>query len=175
VKEKIFILSFFLHALSASIACAQTKTIDSLKSLLKESRQDSTQANLLNALSREYYKIDEYDSVYNFTQKAAELSKQINHPKGEARAYRDLGWYYIYKNNYKTGMEYANKAMQLYRNINYKNGEGLVFLLMATLHLFRESMIVHDTSLTMHLRFLKIRTISQVAQMQFLHWAICIT
>lgn len=85
-----FILMFCL-VFGSRVAWGQNPTIDSLTRLLKTTKPDTLQVNLLNKLSEEYDNNMDLEKALTYANKALSMAKKINNIKGMAKALDNLG------------------------------------------------------------------------------------
>ena len=117
----ILILTLFQHL---SIAQNNPK-IDSLRTVLKTSKEDTSKVNTLIACVNEYVKNDAGDSAISYGNKVLELSKRINFELGIARGYRGIGLGYRIKKDNKSAIEYFSKALTQDEKIQNKVSKQL--------------------------------------------------
>ena len=108
MKKNIFliILLFALH----HIPVAQTKTIDSLRAILKTAGEDTNRVNALNLLSYELLYGDTDTAIY-LSNLAKDLSEKLNYSKGLAGAYLRLGQAYNNLGTYDQSQLFLSKAL----------------------------------------------------------------
>jgi tetratricopeptide (TPR) repeat protein len=95
-----------------SINCfSQQVTIDSLKKKLRNTKEDSSKANLLYDISYSYGGFD-YDSALRYAMLSLQQSKRV-FPKGQVRAYAAAGVALRYSGNYTTAIEFFLKGLQM--------------------------------------------------------------
>ena len=117
VRSVLIILLFALDPGNGRLM-AQDGTIDSLRSQLSTSGQDTIRVDLLNAVSNYYYDTKEIDSLLAYANKAIELSQSLNYPYGKLAAYTVLSSGYWYVSNYDQALLYANMGKALGIQIN---------------------------------------------------------
>src|SRR5204863_10137148 len=94
------------------IAAAQEHTLDSLRTALKCSAQDSNQVKLLNALS--YVLLYSHtDTTIAYANQAKELAEKLNFPRGLASAYLRLGQAYNNLGDYSASQTYLNQGLRV--------------------------------------------------------------
>jgi len=113
-----FCLTFFLLT---SPLFAQSPKIDSLENLLRKRAEDTVKVNLLVDLAMEYWASDP-EKTMNYSQKAMDLAKKLDYPRGQARGYQGIGVYYWQKNNYAVSLENYMKSQKIYEEISDKGG-----------------------------------------------------
>ncbi len=80
----------FLFLATCSAGFAQNREVDSLRLLLSKTTEDTARVSIMLKLSFAYGSIST-DSALAVDQRAIELSRSINYPKGEVRALASLG------------------------------------------------------------------------------------
>ena len=86
--------------------------IDSLKTILRNSKQDTLRALALRELCTEYRNFD-LDSSLIFGQQALKLSEQIKFARGQARSYSALAGTYRNLGDFPRAWEYNNKCQKI--------------------------------------------------------------
>ena len=112
MKLKLFL---FLLLLSSLFAHSQSKRIDSLLSVLHQTKNDIDRAKTLNALADEY-KTSDPKLMVTYAEKALALSKKIKFRIAEGNAYLNLGNGAIISGNYSKALEYFSLAQTLFEN-----------------------------------------------------------
>jgi len=100
---------------------AQHRQIDSLSSLLKTKKNDSSTVDLLNKLAYAYYRVDA-DSTLYFAQESQALSNKINYLKGEGEAIRLLAIGYWVEGEYLKTIQLSQQAIQIFEKVKDKDG-----------------------------------------------------
>jgi two-component system NtrC family sensor kinase len=111
--KHVLLLFMLLNALSAPAQKNEQKTIDSVLKLLPSAREDTNKIGLFNKLGTIYSAHPKTDSAVLFAQRAIQLSDQLHWPKGKARAYFSLGYYYYYIDAYSKAQTYFRDAAEL--------------------------------------------------------------
>ena len=91
---------------------AQNKTVDSLKLVLKTTKQDTNRVNILNELAFAYAQNNQ-ETALDFVDQALLLAKKLNYKKGEAFAEYSIGrigWFNI---EYDSAIVHYNRALIL--------------------------------------------------------------
>lgn len=136
----IFIYSLFLVFIfffQWSTAFCQPSGIDSLLSLLKTDRHDTSKITHLNNLCSEYRLIGKYDSAFNMGMAALDIGKKIlangGNPKelnetksGIAASYNNLGIVTKEQGNYSEALDYYFSSLKIYEEMNDKKGSASV-------------------------------------------------
>jgi len=89
---------------------AQQNKIDSLHLLLATAKEDTTQVNLLNQLSRSFYN-SKTDSALIYAKRAMEFSQKIGYVKGEVRSLALIGGIMIMTGNFPKALEIGLEAL----------------------------------------------------------------
>tara|TARA_R110002051_G_scaffold3584_3_gene19451 strand:+ start:1472 stop:3388 length:1917 start_codon:yes stop_codon:yes gene_type:complete len=101
---------------------AQDLQIDSLKSIIKENKKDTTNVNALLDISNILSKSDTLESK-NYALKAIDLAEELDYKKGQAYGYKNLGLLLYAKGELnKELVDYWKKSLELFQDIGFKNG-----------------------------------------------------
>jgi signal transduction histidine kinase len=110
-----------------SASCfAQRKSIDSLKSALASSKEDTNKIRLLSALS-ERYTWSFADTAVGYAQQALQLSQRLEFKEGIAWSLGDLGMGLTTLGNYANALSYLYKALSLLKELKDSSGLSLVY------------------------------------------------
>jgi tetratricopeptide (TPR) repeat protein len=117
--RKVFLcLIFFI--IQIPFDYAQQRKIDSLKSVLKRTKQDTERVNILNALSRELIR-NNLDSAANvYAKNALDISEKIDFIKGKATVYRLKGFISEDQSNYAEALKNHLQSLEMAEEINDK-------------------------------------------------------
>ena len=121
MMKRSYILVYCL--LFAVYCYGQNTQLDSLLSVLKTTKEDSTKVYIYNDLFLEYEFKDEA-KAQEFLEKALVLSKKIDFKKGLARAYLYSGYFAEDKGNYPEALKNYQASLKTAEAINDKNGIG---------------------------------------------------
>ena len=114
MKRRIFTLLFILISIHAGGQNMDVLQIDKLTSALQQAKDDTTRALVMTQLAEAYRDRDRIrDSTLYFAQKALELSRQIEFPKGESKALLSLSYYFFVKGNLTNALELGLKGLEL--------------------------------------------------------------
>ena len=119
-------LTILFSVFFVSIACAQSKIIDSLKILIKTEKSDSLKIKAYGDLCW-YYSGISTDSAFYFGNIALDLSKKTNNLNGEAQAYNDFGIIHYKLSNFDTANSFYKKALALRIKNNDTLGIGSLY------------------------------------------------
>jgi signal transduction histidine kinase len=124
MKNIVFI---FISLLTGFVAFTQNINIqqaDSLRHELAKAKQDTSRAIILADLA-EAYRTEKQDSTLYFADQALELSRNINFPFGEMRAYLVLCFYfYNAGTDLSQALETGLKALDITQKYKFKDFEG---------------------------------------------------
>jgi len=120
-KLVICFLSAILIHISFPLQGQQNK-IDSLKIVLRKVIEDTSRANTLNTLSRQYSNIGDYELALNYAQQAVQLSKKLLYEKGIGTAYINIGTVYWNKSSFEKALTVFMDALKIWQTIGNKQG-----------------------------------------------------
>ncbi|MBI3133844.1 MAG: sensor histidine kinase [Bacteroidetes bacterium] len=109
------------------VSLGQNQKIDSLKGVLLNPSTSYTEVNTLNAMSREIYLLGLFDSAIYFSQKAMDLSLQLDYKRGLAAASINLGSANMNKGLFDTANYYFGEALLNYRLVADFKGVGAAY------------------------------------------------
>lgn len=116
-----YLFFFLINVFWGNICFSQKQgTIDSLQTLLKTAREDSTKVNLLNDLSWELISIGDYTKAAEQANEALQLSEKINSKKDIALSLNSIGIIYWYQGDYPKALEYEYKVLKISEEIGDK-------------------------------------------------------
>ena len=126
------ILAFFLlplillflgsNAHPVNKSAEHTPTIDSLLNLLQTAKEDTTEVNALNSLSRQFANIASFGRAMQYAQKARVKSEKVFYKNGLATAYNNIGIIDMNQGNYDVALDNYMKALKIYKEIDFKKG-----------------------------------------------------
>lgn len=123
IPKTLFLLLFTLPM----VAQAQlNKEIDSLKSLLKNSRPDTFQVNTLNKIAYRYSTSDSTNTFY-YANQAAEKAKLLKFKPGIAGSLDVKGNYFLYKTNPLKALPFFQESLNLWTELKDDNQQGLTY------------------------------------------------
>jgi len=115
-------LFFSLLLFISSTIVAQDKMIDSLKTVLANSKSDTNKVNTLILISKKLSNTA-FDESFIYGAKALQLSDSLNFVIGQARAYKWMGMSYYYQGDKDVEtLDNWLKSLKLFREINDKQG-----------------------------------------------------
>ncbi len=104
-----------------SFCFAQNRNVDSLLTLIKTDKPDTSKVNHLCVLTQEYGSIGAYEEGLNFGMSALELAEKLDFKKGISAASNSIGNFYLGQANYPRALSYYLKALKLNEEINNKS------------------------------------------------------
>lgn len=125
-----FIFVFIACTLNAepTIGSNSNKIIDSLRIILKKSKEDTTQVNTLNAISSEYLKADNYKQALKNAEQAKQHAEKCNYKRGLIDSYYTIGIAYRNLANYEKALDINLKSLMFCQENGEKNGIKDAFL-----------------------------------------------
>ena len=106
------VLKIFLLLLLSPFCKAQTNTIDSLKRLLQNEKQDTSRVMQLYRLSTNYM-YSKPDTALLLAQQSLSLSNKIGFAKGEALSINQIGTVFTSTGNYLKALQLHLKALKI--------------------------------------------------------------
>lgn len=123
MKSLTAVLLFSLSLFSLSAQDFGGNTIDSLHHRLGGQFKNLTQkADLLNELSRAYFKEEEDESSLHYARQAEKLAEEIHYPEGQAIAVRNIGNYYYVSNDFERAIQNYKKSLEISEKADYIDG-----------------------------------------------------
>jgi len=119
MKARILTLLLF-----ASFCAFAQKKLDSLVSLLKTDKEDTTKVLHLNAVAGLCYRSGNYDTSLYYSHSAVKLANKINFKKGAAAAYSNIGVVHSSRAENTEALEYYAKALKLDEELGDRSGMG---------------------------------------------------
>ncbi len=104
----LFVFSLPLNSLKA-----QNRNIDSLQTLFKNNKPDTTKVKNLNRLSWEYRNVGLYDAAMRYAKLALQLAQELKFKKGVADSYNNIGIVYRNQGNSSIAIGYYFKALKV--------------------------------------------------------------
>ena len=119
-RFRFSILLFFIFAIHIS-CLSQNKKIDSLLSVLKTTKEDTTKINTLNDIGWEL-KNNNPDTAIILCTRALALAEATKWRKGIAGSLRNLGAFNYLKGNYPQALQHYFKALKINEELKDKKG-----------------------------------------------------
>ena len=111
-KPKIWVFVICLIGWSGN-SYGQDPTADSLKSLIDNSKVDTSQVNALNELSYYVLNLDLQEAI-KYGLRAREMSELLNYDKGKAFALKNMGLGYYYQGDYLKVLDYFTQSLETF-------------------------------------------------------------
>ena len=135
MKNIVFILLSLLTGFVAFPQNVNIQQADSLRQELAKTKQDTSRAIILADLA-EAYRAAKPDSTLYFADQALQLSRSINFPFGEMRAYLVLCHYFQFNGiDLPKALETGLKAVDITEKYHFKDYEGGCLLRLGLVHL----------------------------------------
>jgi serine phosphatase RsbU (regulator of sigma subunit)/Tfp pilus assembly protein PilF len=129
--DPLYLPLFFFTGILAvhSYSFAQTPKIDSLLSVLKTQKEDTSKANTLNELARAYlFELNDCQKVGEYGIQQLALSLKLNFRKGIAYGYLNRAIFYRTSGELDSALAYDKKALPVMLQIGNKKGESSCYL-----------------------------------------------
>jgi class 3 adenylate cyclase len=115
------LIFFVLILLSHISGYGQTPRIDSIKTVLEQSPDDSNKVKTYVELSKAYRTIAG-DQVLVNSKAALALAEKIDYPKGKALGFKWIGLYYFDKSDYLNAADYFQRAYDEFQKLHDQDG-----------------------------------------------------
>ncbi|HNP47940.1 MAG TPA: tetratricopeptide repeat protein, partial [Bacteroidia bacterium] len=127
IRINNLISSFFvsLILLSSYNSIAVDNKMDSLRTALSKSREDTNKVKTLNTISWELSYTD-LDSANQYCYQALELSKKINWARGTGASYHQIAWVNYQKGDYFKSLEFNQRALAIWDSMLHHGGAGVL-------------------------------------------------
>ena len=121
--SRLFLTSLIIVVFHVSFQGQEN--VDSLKRLITQSTNDSITANLYNALSYTFYRINQDSSLY-YANKALAIADKKGIPTEKANAFYNIGRTYFFMHHYNLALQYMESALNIYKKAGSLFGEALM-------------------------------------------------
>lgn len=128
-----FLVLLIFSLFTAAASGQQYLAVDSLKDILRTSKQDTILALALRELSVEYRGFD-LDSSLMLGQQALKISERAKFPRGQARSFAALAGTYRLLGELPKAWDHTNRCMQIATENHLYLEQALAFNLMAIIH-----------------------------------------
>jgi serine phosphatase RsbU (regulator of sigma subunit) len=153
--------NIFLHSIYISACCllslfcnAQQNKIDSLKNVLKNSKEDTNKVNVLNKISNSYSLIQKYNDARNYDSLALDLAEKLNFRRGIVQANIIAAKINVIQGDYTDAMSTYVKTLAIADSIDFKKGIADAYNGIGMIYLYQNN---YNPALENHLKCLKIR------------------
>jgi len=147
-NQQIFFVIFLAFY---QICGAQNTNVDSLKLVLRSSKEDTTKVNTLISICKNEYR-SLPDSAIVYGNEALSLAKKLNFGKGLAYAYKYIGMGYYFLGNYSETIKSWQQSLSNFEAINDKVGVSNILSNLGALYANQGDDV---KALDFHLRSLK--------------------
>lgn len=128
-------------------------SIDSLRTLLSTTHNDTVYVDILNQLSKAY-RWEQITDAIDYAVKAEKLAQNIGYQPGLAMAYHNLGVLYADKGNNELALEYYGKSLRIQRILNNQKAMSHLYDNMGLIYRRQQD---YDKALEYHNLSLKIK------------------
>ncbi len=115
------IIAFIVISLCLGKALSQNADIDSLKSIVAATREDSSRVNALIALSTKYYRSAPQEAL-SLSMEARDLAQKLGYKSGLARAYKSIGMAHYFSSNWVDALVDWQQSLTVFEEIGDQNG-----------------------------------------------------
>ncbi len=129
--RKIFYISILFLIINSTSGSAQNKTVDSLLTVLKTVKADTTKVDILNELAKfDGYQSGNFEKCLQYTQQAKTIAEQTDPPykKGIASSINIIGNIYYTQSNYSQALNYYTAALKIQEEIENKRGVAVSYM-----------------------------------------------
>jgi len=123
---KNLLIIFIFIFISNNTYAQQVIIEDSLRGIIEQQKEDTTEVNAMVYLSRQQTKVD---SAFKYAEQGLLLAKKINYRNGEADSYFQIaGLYFNFLNDYSRCIQNLFYALKIYEDIHYATGIAEIHL-----------------------------------------------
>ena len=128
-------ISFLCVSLLLCIAvCAQNNVIDSLKKALLVQKEDSNKVIILNRLSKNFTRAEDYKAAFQYAREALSLAEKINFIEGKGYAYINTGLTCSAKKNYSEAVKNTITALKIFEETRSVKGIAYCYLAFGSIY-----------------------------------------
>ncbi|HEX7412920.1 MAG TPA: tetratricopeptide repeat protein [Bacteroidia bacterium] len=155
-RTHLFLLIILLSPLLWSGAGGEAfaQNTDSLQTLFKNSKEDTTKVNLTNDISRQLINNGDYKTALSFALQAKELAQKLSYKKGEASALSLIASAYMNKGDYPEALQYNLASLKIREELKDKKGITNIYHDIGQIY---DSQGISDKALDYYERCLKLR------------------
>jgi two-component system NtrC family sensor kinase len=151
MKKNILFLVAIMIYLSAYEQNMDVLQVDKLKQELASAKEDSSQALIMTQLA-EAYRDRITDTSFYYAQKALEISRRIDYPKGEAKALIALSYFFFNRGNLAKALEFGLKGLDIAKTHDLKYDQPFAMIRLGNVYMgmrdYREALrYFHQTRL----------------------------
>ena len=123
---KNLLIIFFLIFISNNTYAQQVIIEDSLRGIIEQQKEDTTEVNAMVYLSRQQTKVD---AAFKYAKQGLILAQKINYRNGEADSYFQIaGLYFNFLNDYSRFIQNLFYALKIYEDTHYATGIAEIHL-----------------------------------------------
>jgi serine phosphatase RsbU (regulator of sigma subunit)/TPR repeat protein len=115
------LIIFIIFFVFCNTAGAQNNTVDSLKLVLKDCKEDTTKVNTLILICQNEYRSAPDSAIFHGNE-ALKLSEKLLFGKGSANAWKFIGMGYYFLGNYSETINSWQQALSSFEAVNDKTG-----------------------------------------------------
>ncbi|MBA3665215.1 MAG: tetratricopeptide repeat protein [Bacteroidetes bacterium] len=119
MKKLVLLLTFNIQFITSF---AQQNTRDSLLAVLKTAKEDTNKVNILNSLSKQLWKTNDFEQAKKQAGSALTLAQKLNFKAGEANAYNNFGIISDYHGDYPEALKNYFASVKIYIETGNKKG-----------------------------------------------------
>ncbi|HRG57874.1 MAG TPA: adenylate/guanylate cyclase domain-containing protein [Bacteroidia bacterium] len=124
MKHQYISCILFFNIIFTIFAQAENNIVDSLNSILKNTKIDTNYVIVSNQLCKELNIIGDYDQVIALTEKSAALSIKLNFARGQSEAYSQMGSAFRKKGDFANALNCFDKSYLISKKIGDKVGQA---------------------------------------------------
>ncbi|MBI5219237.1 MAG: tetratricopeptide repeat protein [Bacteroidia bacterium] len=144
-------LTLILTILNLLLYAQNQKKIDSLFTVLKTAKADTTRVQAYAGLCRQYYSSNPDTALY-FGNLGLNLAIKVNFKKGMATCYSNIGIVHTYQGSYHKATEYYLKSLKITEESGDKKGMSMCYNNIGSVHSDQGS---YDKAIEYYLKALK--------------------
>lgn len=113
MKNCKFIYLAFSFLLTSAVIGQNNRKIDSLKNLIKLSKEDTNRVMYLDQLAYEYSSRLEYDTLYKYSTQGLQLARKLNYKPGIIGHLKNSGDYFVRRGNHTKALSLVLEAYKI--------------------------------------------------------------
>jgi len=132
--KKVFSVLLVLFCFQFLTAQETVTNIDSLLTVLKNTKNDTSKVHLYQKIAG-HYNVTHLDSAKSYAESGLKLAEEISYKKGQWITLNVLGNYFERKSDYLNAMKMYQEALEIIELLNSTKGFAVVLNNIATLHI----------------------------------------
>ena len=125
MSKRIALLILILGTMAFN-ASATLSSLDSLKNVIVQTKEDTNKVNSLIALSKKFFDSSP-ESAINYAREAKDLAVKLDYPHGQALALKTIGIVYYNQAKYADAVNYWTQAQGIFNSIHDEAGVANIF------------------------------------------------